>query len=178
MEAHHFYFLYYILDFDFIFSFSLQTLKYAMSRAGDQPQKAVPAQLGFLAIYNPSLGTTDETLEQQIVYYFSTESREGATILRNHVDPKCYRMLSENGKNEQLHSLQVALGCKRVFGSEHQHLHYWEKRPRGTCAWCSYMIRRQKALGKAVESKPKRIIRGCSFFKARGIVGHAFIQIM
>ncbi|CAK7198203.1 hypothetical protein SEUCBS139899_000861 [Sporothrix eucalyptigena] len=29
----------------------------------------VPAQLGFLAIYNPSLGTTDETIEDQIVYY-------------------------------------------------------------------------------------------------------------
>ena len=28
-----------------------------------------PAQLGFLAIYNPSLGTTDETLEDQIVYF-------------------------------------------------------------------------------------------------------------
>ncbi|ERT01653.1 uncharacterized protein SPSK_06965 [Sporothrix schenckii 1099-18] len=31
----------------------------------------VPAQLGFLAIYNPSLGTTDETIEDQIVYYGS-----------------------------------------------------------------------------------------------------------
>ncbi len=34
-----------------------------------QPRKVVPAHLGFLAIYNPSLGTTDETLEDQIVYY-------------------------------------------------------------------------------------------------------------
>ena len=33
------------------------------------PTRAVPAQLGFLAIYNPSLGTTDETIEDQIVYY-------------------------------------------------------------------------------------------------------------
>ncbi|OAA68153.1 hypothetical protein SPI_00348 [Niveomyces insectorum RCEF 264] len=34
----------------------------------------VPAQLGFLAIYNPSLGTTDETVEDQIVYYASSSS--------------------------------------------------------------------------------------------------------
>ncbi|CAK7273233.1 hypothetical protein SEPCBS57363_005552 [Sporothrix epigloea] len=29
----------------------------------------LPAQLGFLAIYNPSLGTTDDTIDDQIVYY-------------------------------------------------------------------------------------------------------------
>ncbi|PVH80584.1 hypothetical protein DL98DRAFT_491007 [Cadophora sp. DSE1049] len=33
------------------------------------PTRVIPAQLGFLAIYNPSLGTTDETIEDQIVYY-------------------------------------------------------------------------------------------------------------
>lgn len=32
--------------------------------------KAVPAQLRFLAIYNPSLGRTDETRLDQIVYYY------------------------------------------------------------------------------------------------------------
>lgn len=47
-----------------------------MSQAsGDLRKKIVPAQLGFLAIYNPSLGTTDETLNDQIVYYSSTEAR-------------------------------------------------------------------------------------------------------
>ncbi|CAK7216002.1 hypothetical protein SCUCBS95973_002657 [Sporothrix curviconia] len=42
-----------------------------MSSAGQAAAAAgvVPAQLGFLAIYNPSLGTTDETIEDQIVYY-------------------------------------------------------------------------------------------------------------
>lgn len=44
---------------------------------------AIPAQLAFLAIYNPSLGTTDETIDDQIVYYYpsrsssSTSSRHG-----------------------------------------------------------------------------------------------------
>jgi hypothetical protein len=33
-----------------------------------------PAQLSFLAIYNPSLGTTDETLIDQIVFYYSSKA--------------------------------------------------------------------------------------------------------
>jgi hypothetical protein len=37
--------------------------------------KVVPAQLGFFAIYNPSLGTTDETLKDQIVYYSDIDAR-------------------------------------------------------------------------------------------------------
>ena len=81
-----------------------------MSRAGDQQRKAVPAQLGFLAIYNPSLGTTDETLAQQIVYYSSTESREGATILRNHDDPKVSQDAIRERKNEQLRQIGLAQG--------------------------------------------------------------------
>lgn len=31
----------------------------------------VPATLAFLAIYNPSLSQNDDTVEDQIVYYFS-----------------------------------------------------------------------------------------------------------
>ncbi|KAL1898827.1 hypothetical protein Sste5346_003237 [Sporothrix stenoceras] len=41
----------------------------------------VPAQLGFLAIYNPSLGTTDETIEDQIAYYGG--ATVGATVTTN-----------------------------------------------------------------------------------------------
>lgn len=47
-----------------------------MLLADDIPRKVVPAQLGFLAIYNPSLGTTDQTLDDQIVYYSSSETRK------------------------------------------------------------------------------------------------------
>ncbi|TVY60647.1 Short-chain dehydrogenase/reductase SAT3 [Lachnellula suecica] len=42
----------------------------------DHSSKAIPAQLGFLAIYNPSLGTTDDTVGNQIVYYSSPQSQE------------------------------------------------------------------------------------------------------
>lgn len=34
----------------------------------------VPASLSFLAIYNPSLSKSDETLHDQIVYYYSKVS--------------------------------------------------------------------------------------------------------
>jgi hypothetical protein len=40
----------------------------------DEPVSVTPAQLSFLAVYNPSLGTTDETLADQIVFYFSKAS--------------------------------------------------------------------------------------------------------
>lgn len=40
-----------------------------------EPLSVTPAQLSFLAIYNPSLGTTDETLSDQIVFYYSKASR-------------------------------------------------------------------------------------------------------
>ncbi|KAK2871900.1 hypothetical protein FQN49_002707 [Arthroderma sp. PD_2] len=34
----------------------------------------IPAQLSFLTIFNPSLGRTDETLQDQIVFYYATPS--------------------------------------------------------------------------------------------------------
>ena len=34
----------------------------------------VPASLSFLAIYNPSLSSGDETVEEQIVYYFDGQN--------------------------------------------------------------------------------------------------------
>jgi hypothetical protein len=38
--------------------------------------KVIPAQLSFLAIYNPALGPTEETFQDQIVFYFSREAYE------------------------------------------------------------------------------------------------------
>lgn len=35
----------------------------------------IPAKLSYLAIYNPSLGTTDETLRDQIVFHSSKATR-------------------------------------------------------------------------------------------------------
>ncbi|KAF4124321.1 Fungal domain of unknown function (DUF1712) [Geosmithia morbida] len=38
-----------------------------------------PARLGFLAIFNPSLGSTDETLDDQIVYYASVTTQNSSS---------------------------------------------------------------------------------------------------
>jgi hypothetical protein len=37
--------------------------------------RVVPAQLSFLAIYNPSLGDSDETFHKQIVFYYSRAAK-------------------------------------------------------------------------------------------------------
>ncbi|KAM5455777.1 hypothetical protein MaudCBS49596_001678 [Microsporum audouinii] len=40
-----------------------------------EPPSVIPAQLSFLTIFNPSLGKTDETLQDQIVFYYSAPSQ-------------------------------------------------------------------------------------------------------
>ena len=36
----------------------------------------VPAQLAFLAIYNPTLGPTDDTFADQLVFWYSRKATE------------------------------------------------------------------------------------------------------
>jgi len=68
----------------------------------------VPAQLGFLAIYNPSLGATDETVENQIVYYTSqTDLQRGST---RGWDTKEAHNAAHEQKNLQLRQIGLAQG--------------------------------------------------------------------
>ncbi len=76
-----------------------------------------------------------------------------------------YCKLLGYSQRAKLESLRVGLGGKRVFNPDLQYLHYWEKRPRGSCAWCSYKLRCQKALGKVVKEQAKRSYGGCAFCK-------------
>lgn len=46
--------------------------------------KVVPAQLSFLAIYNPSLGPTDETFRDQLVFYYSRAAHEARVAAKKH----------------------------------------------------------------------------------------------
>jgi hypothetical protein len=52
-----------------------------------------------------------------------------------------------------------------VFNPDLQYLHYREKRPKGVCAWCSYKLRCEKALGRVVGGRAKRCAGGCEFCK-------------
>lgn len=83
--------------------------KHAMSASGTHSQKIVPAQVGFLAIYNPSLGTTDETLDDQIVYYSSPETRTKRRRRRRTStgDPS---QSSQEERNERLRKIGLAQG--------------------------------------------------------------------
>lgn len=83
--------------------------KHAMSAPAAQSQKLVPAQVGFLAIYNPSLGTSDETLDDQIVYYSSPETRSKRRRRRRTSagDPP---QSSQQEKNERLRKIGLAQG--------------------------------------------------------------------
>lgn len=71
----------------------------------------VPAQLGFLAIYNPSLGTTDETMEEQIVYYSSVSSPSSSpSTSRNSKRRPSTTAESKEEKNERLRQIGLAQG--------------------------------------------------------------------
>ena len=67
----------------------------------------VPASLSFLAIYNPSLSQSEETLHDQIVYYYSKpdntrpirKSKSNAGNKRRHEQ-----------KNERLRQIGLAQG--------------------------------------------------------------------
>lgn len=75
---------------------------------------AVPAQLGFLAIYNPSLGTTDETMEDQIVYYSSVASPSSSSSKKQRrssfPDPTNASSSSREDRNERLRQIGLAQG--------------------------------------------------------------------
>lgn len=78
----------------------------------------VPAQLGFLALYNPALGTTDETLDDQIVYYASVGARSQKQQRRKKSSKRRHRRspgkptedLSQEERNERLRQIGLAQG--------------------------------------------------------------------
>jgi hypothetical protein len=76
----------------------------------EQPRLVTPAHLGFLAIYNPSLGTTDETLENQIVYYSSPESRGDRSRQKGLSDAKAIQDVIREQNNERLRQIGLAQG--------------------------------------------------------------------
>ncbi|KAM3547593.1 hypothetical protein ARSEF4850_009926 [Beauveria asiatica] len=72
----------------------------------------VPAQLGFLAIYNPSLGNTDDTIDDQIVYYASVTSLAAASSKRRRARTRGRptEAISPEERNERLRQIGLAQG--------------------------------------------------------------------
>ena len=75
--------------------------------------KVVPAQLSFLAIYNPGFGQTDETASGQIFYYFSREDlvkqRQG-DARRSQGKGASKSGSSDHGQNARLRQVGLARG--------------------------------------------------------------------
>lgn len=80
-----------------------------MSSSASHSQKLVPAQVGFLAIYNPSLGNTDETLDDQIVYYSSPETRRRKRR-RRRTGVESSVQCTQEELNERLRKIGLAQG--------------------------------------------------------------------
>ncbi|KAI1332687.1 hypothetical protein F5Y16DRAFT_356239 [Xylariaceae sp. FL0255] len=68
----------------------------------------MPAQLGFLAVFNPSLGATDETLDDQIVYY--TSLSPPSPKRRHRSRGKSTADISQEERNERLRQIGLAQG--------------------------------------------------------------------
>ncbi|KAI0412458.1 hypothetical protein F5X98DRAFT_321056 [Xylaria grammica] len=68
----------------------------------------VPAQLGFFAIFNPSLGATDETVDDQIVYYASVNTQSQKRRHRSRGKPTAD--ISQEERNERLRQIGLAQG--------------------------------------------------------------------
>lgn len=78
-----------------------------MSFEGDWTPKVRPAQLSFLAIYNPSLGTTDEAVRDQIVFY---SSKTSGSQRKRKSHGKEVSKSEEEEENERLRQVGLAQG--------------------------------------------------------------------
>jgi First Longin domain of INTU, CCZ1 and HPS4 len=79
-----------------------------MSYPSSAPTSVVPAQLATLSIYNPSLGATDETVRDQILYYYARTQRERNEANRNHGSDNSDE--SEEEENQKLREIGLAQG--------------------------------------------------------------------
>lgn len=67
----------------------------------------IPARLSFLAIYNPSLSRSEETLHEQIVYYYSASHRHHGSQAQRRAEEAEH---NAEEKNERLRQVGLAQG--------------------------------------------------------------------
>lgn len=72
----------------------------------------LPAQLSFLAIYNPTLGPTDETFKDQVVYWYSraAKARRKQHGKKDIVSQDKEDKLAREEENEKLRQVGLAQG--------------------------------------------------------------------
>ena len=65
-----------------------------------------PAEVLILAVYNPSLGQSDDTLHDQILYYYSSDARQEGKQRTQDIETSNERA----EKNERLRQIGLAQG--------------------------------------------------------------------
>lgn len=79
--------------------------------------KVVPAQLSFLAVYNPSLGTSDETFHRQIVFYHSKAAKARSRLSDGDTGAARELREQEHEKLRQVGLAQGMVGFAKSFSS-------------------------------------------------------------
>ncbi|KAH5159532.1 hypothetical protein HBH69_057930 [Parastagonospora nodorum] len=79
--------------------------------------KVVPAQLSFLAVYNPALGTSDETFHQQIVFYYSRAAKARSKLSNGDTRRDEELREQENEKLRQVGLAQGMVGFAKSFSN-------------------------------------------------------------
>lgn len=73
--------------------------------------QVVPARLSFLAIYNPSLGLTDDTFKDQAVFYFSRKAHDARlAVKKNGRSDAAGGDAIREEENEKLRQIGLAQG--------------------------------------------------------------------
>ncbi|KAL9121516.1 MAG: hypothetical protein Q9187_001923 [Circinaria calcarea] len=77
-----------------------------MSNTIGRVHTVVPAQVSFLAIYNPSLGKSDENLQDQVVYYYTCKANKD----RRRKPGEALADIKHEEQNERLRQIGLAQG--------------------------------------------------------------------
>ena len=72
-----------------------------------------PAHLSFLTIYNPALGNTDETLHEQVVYYWTSKSSKAQKSSGESAEER-----EHEEQNERLRQIGLAQGMVEFAKSD------------------------------------------------------------
>ena len=78
-----------------------------MPQSDRRVHTVLPAQVSFVTIYSPSLGRSDETLHEQILFYYSP--REHDSRNRRNADGGSFKASHEE-QNERLRQIGLAQG--------------------------------------------------------------------
>jgi len=77
--------------------------------------KIIPAHLSFLAIYNPALGSTDDTFQDQVVFWFSKVAKDRRRQDKQDRDTEREVQDEENEKLRQIGLAQGMVNFAKSF---------------------------------------------------------------